>query len=105
MSFESKIDRMASGHSAEYQDELMLGRKLHAFMGKLQLHMHYGYPASVYRPRDLYKTPKQTPYRFKPGGMLSNGVPKVLSGELIEGYLLGVYNPPANNSEMDSEAP
>jgi len=94
MSFETKLDRMVSGHSAECQDEYNLGTKLQGFSAQ-QDHqsMPYGYPPAVYNPHSLYQAPKQTRFSFKPGGMLSNGVPKVLSCELIEGYLLGVYNP------------
>jgi hypothetical protein len=87
---------MIGSHSSEYQDELMLGRKLEEFICKLHVRkMPLGYPAEVYHPQPHHKLPQRTSYRFKPGGVLSNGVPKVLSGELIEGYLLGIYNPPA----------
>lgn len=84
---------MVGSHSAEYQDELLLGQKLHVCLHHSHSNMPYGYPSSVYHPHTLYKAPKKTRFTFKPGGILSNGVPKVLSGELIEGYLLGVYNP------------
>lgn len=84
---------MVSGHFAEYQDELYLGHKLHDVLHTSHSAMPYGYPSSVYHPKSLYKAPKSTRFVFKPGGILSNGVPKVLSGELIEGYLLGIYNP------------
>ncbi len=84
---------MIGSHSAEFQDELTLGQKLHGCLERPHSRMPYGYPTSVYHPKSLYKTPKKTRFRFRPGGVLSNGVPKVLSCELIEGYLLGIYNP------------
>lgn len=84
---------MAGSHVAEYQNELSLGQELHDCMRDQRFSMPYGYPDSVYHPRSLYKKPKNTRFVFKSGGILSNGVPKVLSCELIEGYLLGIYNP------------
>ena len=96
MSYQSKIDRMACGHLAEHQDEILLGIKLDDLLRHSHSNMPYGYPSSVYHPWPLYKTPKITRFEYKPGGILSNGVPKVLSGELIDGYLLGLYNPGAH---------
>lgn len=92
MSYQNRIDRMIDGHFAEYQDGLLLGKQLHDCLHPRHLYMPYGYPASVYHPK-FFKTPKITCFVHKPQGILSNGVPKVLSGELIDGYLLGVYNP------------
>lgn len=93
MSYQSKMNGMVSSHFADYQDELFLGRKLHDLLYTARSSMPYGYPSSVYHPKTIYKKPKFTRFVFKPGGILSNGVPKVLSGELIDGYLLGIYNP------------
>ena len=85
---------MVAEHYAEYQDELSLGRKLHECLAHNRPYLPNGYPLVVYHPRVLRMSPHTTPHTSKPtSGILSNGVPKVLSGELIEGYLLGVYNP------------
>lgn len=93
VSFERKIDWMIGNHYSEYQDELILGRQLHALLKRIDTHMPHGYPPEVYRPGIFFKQPKNTRFIHKPGGILSNGVPKVLGCEIIEGYLLGLYNP------------
>jgi hypothetical protein len=94
MSYQNTMDKLVADHYAEYQDELTLGRKLHECLEHNRPYMPNGYPLVVYHPRVRRDSPQTTRYASKPtSGILSNGVPKVLSGELIEGYLLGVYNP------------
>lgn len=96
MSYQCKIDGMVGGHSSQHQSEVLLRLKLSGLLHRSHAYMPYGYPRSVYHPRNLHNTPKTTHFEYKPGGILSNGVPKVLSGELIDGYLLGLYNPGVN---------
>lgn len=93
MSYESKLERLIRERIAEYEDERLLKRKMKACLDNSVVPMCLGYPCSVYHPSSLHHTPETTDFIFKPGGKLSNGVPKVLSGDLVGGYPLGVYNP------------
>ena len=93
MSYRSKIEGMVSGHYAEYEDEATLAQQLHEFQKNLHPAMPFGYPLSVYHPRLPRKLPHAGRFSKHPGGKLSNGVPKVLSAEIVGGYLLGIYNP------------
>lgn len=82
---------MVGTHVAEFQAELSLARKLqgHEYVPA----MPYGYPLAVYRPMHLCRIPQVKQFIAQTGGKLSNGVPKVLRHELVEGYILGIYNP------------
>ena len=93
MSYESKLDKLIGERIAEYEDEQLLKRKLTSCLEHGADSMCSGYPRSLYHPKLLQHAPEATHFRFQPGGKLSNGVPKVLSGDMVEGYPLGVYNP------------
>jgi hypothetical protein len=93
MSYESKLDQMIGERVAEYQEEQRLKRKLAAYLDETIIPMCEGYPCSVYHPKSSPHETQTRLFVFKPGGTLSNGVPKVLSGDLVGGYPLGVYNP------------
>ncbi|WP_216641089.1 hypothetical protein [Solemya velesiana gill symbiont] len=54
--------------------------------------MPYGYPLAVYRPLNVCQVPQVRKFVAETGGRLSNGVPKVLRHEIIDGNLLGIYN-------------
>jgi hypothetical protein len=93
MSYESKLDKLIGERLAEYLDEQLLRHKLDAFMEQEAAQLTCGYPASVYHPKSLQQVPESKQFIIKPGGRLSNGVPKVLSGDIVDGYPLGLYNP------------
>jgi hypothetical protein len=91
MSYESKIDELVGQYAAEFQNELTLASSL-----KSDKDMHalpYGYPLGVYRPHRICRIPQVKHFIAKTGGRLSNGVPRVLSMELVNDYVLGLYNP------------
>lgn len=92
MSYESKLDKLIGERIAEYEDEQLLKRKLESFLEDCPVAMCAGYPSSIYHPKSLHHSPKATHFIFQTGGTLSNGVPKVLSGDVVGGYPLGVYN-------------
>ena len=91
MSYESKIEELVGQYVAQFQYELTLAKSMtsdkdmHAFP--------YGYPLSVYRPHHICRIPQVKHFIAKSGGRLSNGVPRVLSMELVNNYVLGLYNP------------
>lgn len=93
MSYESKLDQLIGERIAEYVDEQLLKRKLASCLEQEDVAMCSGYPCSVYHPRSLQHTPEETHFIIHPGGKLSNGVPKLLSSDMVGGYPLGVYNP------------
>ncbi len=93
MSYESKLDKLIGERIAEYEDEQLLKRKLESCLAQDAVSMCSGYPCAVYHPKSVHHAPQETHIIFQPGGMLSNGVPKVVSDDLVEGYPLGVYNP------------
>ena len=95
MSYESKLDQLIGERIAEYMDEQLLKRKLEACLEESAPAMCYGYPCAVYHPKSESPLPEAAHLIFHLEGALSNGVPKVLSGDLVEGYPLGVYNPQA----------
>jgi hypothetical protein len=80
-----------SDYVAEFQTELTLAKKMGDILDNTP-RMPYGYPLQVYRPMHFCQMPKVKQFIAKTGGKLSNGVPKVLSGEVVGGYLLGIYN-------------
>ena len=94
MSYESKLDQLIGERIAEYMDEQLLKRKLASCMEECGVSMCSGYPCSVYHPKSIHHVPEATHFVLHPGGSLSNGVPRVLSGDVVGGYPLGVYNPP-----------
>jgi hypothetical protein len=55
--------------------------------------MPYGYPIAVYCPRHICQSPTVKRFIARTGGKLSNGVPKVLGMDLVNQYILGLYNP------------
>ena len=93
--YRKKIDEMVGNHVAEFQQELTLAKNMRDTLSELPS-MPYGYPRSVYRPMHFCRVPKISEFIAKTGGTLSNGVPRVISGEMVGGYMLGVYNPKAS---------
>jgi hypothetical protein len=93
MSYESKLDQLIGERIAEYEDEQLLKRKLAACLEECVVPMCSGYPCAVYHPKCISHQLEATHFIFKPLGILSNGVPKILSGDMVQGYPLGVYNP------------
>jgi hypothetical protein len=91
MLYESKIDELVGQYVAEFQNELTLAKSLKS--DKVKHAFPYGYPLSVYRPRHICRIPRVKHFIAKTGGRLSNGVPRVLSMELVNDYVLGLYNP------------
>ena len=91
MSYESKIDELVGKYVAEFQTELTLAKSLKGDADTPSL--PYGYPLGVYRPHHICKVPQVKHFIAKTGGRLSNGVPRVLSMELVNDYALGLYNP------------
>ena len=93
MSYESKLDQLIGERIAEYEDEQLLKRKLESYLEHEEVYMCSGYPCSVYNPKSISHKPEITHFIFRPQGILSNGVPRILSGDMVGGYPLGVYNP------------
>ena len=89
--YEKRVEEMVGNHVAEFQLELTLASKMKQCLAEIPP-MPYGYPRGVYRPMHFCRVPKIRNFIAKTGGRLSNGVPKVISGELVDGYLLGAYN-------------
>ena len=92
MSYESKLDQLIGERIAEYEDEQLLKRKLEACLESCTASMCSGYPCAVYHPKSLSQHPEVSHIIFKPQGILSNGVPRILSSDMVGGYPLGVYN-------------
>ena len=91
MSYQKRIEEMVGNHVAEFQLKYTAAREL---MGHdYRPAMPYGYPLPVYRPLHVCRAPQFKAFIHHPEGALSNGVPKVLAMELIEGYPLGGYYP------------
>ena len=93
MTYQTKFEVMVGGHYAEYQDEFTLARQLKDCMKDSRPPMPNGYPKTVYHPKHFHHIPRTSHPAGHMEGMLSNGVPKILSGELVGGYPLGLYNP------------
>lgn len=85
---------MVGQHVAEFQREIAMAR----IMKELSDNppppsMPYGYPIRVYRPLHVCRFPQFKKTISQHGGTLSNGVPRVLSMDIVDQNLLGVYNP------------
>jgi hypothetical protein len=93
MSYESRLDQLIGERIAEYEDEQLLKRKFASYLEHPAIPMCQGYPASVYHPKSISHQPEATPIIVHLEGVLSNGVPKILSVDMVGGYPLGVYNP------------
>ncbi len=91
MSYESKIDELVGSYVAEFQTELRLAKSLERRADTPSL--PYGYPVGVYRPYHLCKIPQVKRFIAQTGGRVSNGVPRILRMELVNNYVLGLYNP------------
>ncbi|MEW7979576.1 MAG: hypothetical protein G8D28_10740 [gamma proteobacterium symbiont of Phacoides pectinatus] len=91
MSYQKRIEEMVGEHVAHFQSELTSAKAMQGVIEKVP--MPYGYPLEVYRPLHICRLPLVRKFIAETGGHLSNGVPKVLRHEIIEGNLLGVYNP------------
>jgi hypothetical protein len=93
MSYASKLDQLIGERIAEYEDEQLLKRKLASCLEDSAVAMCSGYPCAVYHPRSISHLPEATHLIFHPEGLLSNGVPRILGSDMVDGYPLGVYNP------------
>ena len=91
MSYEARIDQMVGKHVAHLQTEISAAKKLREIKAASQL--WYGYAAGVYRRRASACLPRVSPRLVHPVGKMSNGVPWVLSMNLVDQYTLGFYNP------------
>lgn len=92
MTYQSRIEELIGQHIAEYQDGVSLKNKMAGYLHDPPP-MPYGYLTAVYHPMN-FQPPRNTRYRSsKFSRTLSNGVPRAISTELVNGYLLGIYNP------------
>jgi hypothetical protein len=82
---------MVGKHVARFQAELSLAKKMASFLKEPR--MPYGYPMAVYHPLHICQVPQVRKFVARNGGLMSNGVPRVLRTEWVNGTLLGVYNP------------
>lgn len=92
MTYENTVDELVSNFVAEFQRELITARNIDTYLDNEIPKLINGYPDAVYHPekkRELVSTQ----FIARTGGRLSNGVPRVLSAEIINGYPLGVYLP------------
>lgn len=92
MSYETRVDEMVGKHVAQFQDEMILAKIMGRYAKKAPS-MPYGYPIAVYCPLHTCRSPVVKKYIARTGGRLSNGVPKVISMDLVDEYILGLYNP------------
>ena len=94
MSYTHRIEEMIACQVAQFQAELELAKVM--LSQPKTVPMPHGYPRSVYHPRRYLRTPLSTPPSRNliagSGGKLSNGTPRVLSMDLVQGYVLGAYN-------------
>ena len=91
MSYQAVIDQMVGKHVADFQAEFSAAKTLQEL--KFATPMHYGYPSGVYHPKANVECPQTRRYLSHPPGKMSNGVPWLLSMDLADQYVLGVYNP------------
>ena len=91
MSYQTRIDQMVGKHVADFQVEISAARKLQEC--EFASPMTHGYPAGVYHPTAVKERPHVSRIPSKPAGKMSNGVPWLLSLDLVNEYTLGLYNP------------
>ncbi len=94
MSYETRIDEMVGKHVKHFQDEMTVAKLMERYATKTRA-MPYGYPIEVYCPMHICRSPEVKEFVARTGGKLSNGVPKVIGMELVDQYILGLYNPQA----------
>jgi hypothetical protein len=82
---------MVGKHVADFQMELFAAKKLQEC--EFTSPMAYGYPAGVYHPTTVVERPHVSRPLSNPAGKMSNGVPWLLSLDLVNQYTLGLYNP------------
>jgi len=92
MSYETRVDEMVGKHVAHFQDEMTMAKLMEQYTKKT-VPMPYGYPIAVYCPLHTCQSPTVKRFIARTGGKLSNGVPKVLGMDLVNQYILGLYNP------------
>lgn len=90
MSYQTRIEDMIGKHVAEYQQERICASNMPTVQNGPRL--PYGYPVGVYHPMHICRMPAIKHFIARTGGRLSNGVPRVLGAEFVDGYPLGVYN-------------
>jgi hypothetical protein len=90
MSYTNRIEEMIACQVAQFQAELELAKVM--LSQPKTIPMPHGYPRTVYHPRRYLATPRACAFIAHTGGKLSNGTPKVLSMDLVKGYVLGAYN-------------
>jgi hypothetical protein len=93
MTYENKVDELVSNFVAEFQRELITARNIETYLDNEIPKLLTGYPDAVYHPREKREPVISTQFIARTGGRLSNGVPRVLSAEIINDYPLGVYLP------------
>lgn len=91
MSYEAKKDEMVGKHVAEFQAELSMSKKLEGAVSGPR--MPYGYPTAAYHPHHAVLLPRATATVHHEHGTLSNDVPWVVSMEVVDANVIGVYNP------------
>lgn len=84
---------MVGRHVKHFQEEMTLAKIMEGYAKKRPA-MPYGYPVAVYCPLHVCQSPQVKKFVARTPAMLSNGVPKVLGMELVDQYVLGLYNPP-----------
>jgi hypothetical protein len=92
MSYQTDIEDMVGRQVARYQAEMLLAKQMRE-ISQLQKKLPYGYPNGVYHPMHICRTPRCHQFVAQTGGRLSNGVPRILSAEIVNQYPLGVYCP------------
>ena len=90
MSYTNRIEEMIACQVAQFQAELELARVM--LSQPKTTPMPHGYPRTVYHPRRYLPVPQARAFSVRSDGILSNGTPKVLSMDLVQGYVLGAYN-------------
>ncbi len=102
MSYETRVDDMIGKHMAHFQDEITLAKLMSQYQKKTPA-MPYGYPMGVYHPMHVCRSPEVKRFVAHTGGRLSNGVPKVIGMEMVNQYILGLYNPHPAKTEPRSD--
>ena len=92
MTYENKVDELVSNYVAEFQRELITAKNIEHYLHDEMSELPAGYPSAVYQPKEK-SNPVVSKFIALTGGRLSNGVPRVLSAEIVNDYPLGVYLP------------
>ena len=94
MLYQTKIEQLVEKHVAEFMREMSVAKQLQEC--DFAPPMPYGYPTQIYHPPLARKARRVDRILSRPAGKMSNGVPWLLGMDLVDEYILGLYNPVAH---------